>query len=128
MEKMNKLKFTLCLLLGFIIITSCVRVRSISYEQDFRESKPNNHTIEIFDVNDIDREFKVIGEVTANGPNYRTDKILEKLRAEVREMGGDAVIDFETGSSGAGVINSGTGVYNEDARQVIKAKVIVWID
>lgn len=125
---MNKLKVGLCLLLGFVMIVSCVRVRSISYEQDFRESKPDNYPVEILEADNIEREYKVIGEVTANGPNYRTEKILEKLRAKVREIGGDAVIDFETGSSGVGVINSGTGVYNEDARQLIKAKVIVWIE
>jgi|GEM_PF-5412283 len=128
-KPMKKLiKSTAILIGGFLLIISCVRVRGLSYEQNQRKSKPDTYQVEILESDKIEKNYKVIGEVSADGPNYRTDKIMEKLRSEVREMGGDAIIEFETGTAGVGVINNGTGTYNEDAKQVFKAKVIVWTE
>lgn len=123
---MKRIKIALFVSLAFATLTSCIHINKISYEQNAREPKPDNYPIEILQSDKIQKEYKVIGEVSANGPNNRTEKILEKLRIETRQMGGDALIDFESGTLGEGVMTNGIGVYDEDAKQTMKAKVIVW--
>lgn len=128
---MRKLHVGIILILVFTVLSSCVRVRAISYDEVDRKPKPTNFPVEIIDSESIEKEYKVIGEVSGEAINAKSSQaILEKLRTKVREMGGDAMIELERGNSGAGYYNAsaGSAVYNSNAKQNWTAKVIVWVE
>lgn len=117
------LKFIALLLL----ITSCTNTKSIKYDTVNRSPKDANYEMEIIDKSDIERDYKVIGEISIKASNLTsTKKMLEKIKDRAKKMGADAIIDLTTGSIGSGSFNGTTGVYSEDSKQLWKAKVIVW--
>lgn len=123
-----------CLSIVFIfglisIIASAVSTRSIPYETVNRPPKPDNYLIEILDVLNITRPYKVIGIVEANvGKKHNVADTIEHLKKEARRMGGDALIHLQIQRvTGAGVVISigKTSPYGS-LREIWSAKVIVW--
>ncbi|MEQ8526067.1 hypothetical protein [Gracilimonas sp.] len=116
----------LLILFGALILVSCIRVQAVNFDQNQRDSKPDSYVMKILQVEDIENEYEVIGEVTANGPSNRSEKIMEKLRDRAKEMGGDALIKFESGNAGTGSMTNGIATFDETSKTVYKAQVIVW--
>jgi len=125
----NKLK-AFIVLLSLIALIDCVRTRGIRYETLYREPKPANFPIEIYESSDITRPYKVIGIIQANaGKLHSTKDTIRKLKAEARKMGGDALIDLSFGASkGRMITKTQTGYVSGSAREIWTAKVIVWIE
>lgn len=111
-----------------VLISGCVSTRSIRYETIVRPPKPSDYPIEILDLSNINRPYKVIGIVQANaGKLHSTDDTIEHLKAEARKMGGDALIDLQQGTSKGGVIVPAGDMYvYGNVREIWSAKVIVW--
>ena len=118
-------------LLGLLIVLlawGCVKRQSIRYETIVRPPKPEDYAMEIVDSGNITVSYRVIGLVQVDaGKNYNVEKAIEILRDEARKMGGDALLDLEQGPSTGGVFVpiGDTYIYSQ-ARQIWKAKVIVW--
>lgn len=121
---MNKNTIIIAVLL---ILMACTNTKSISYESSTRQSKESEYVMEIFDSSNIDREYKVIGEISIKaGKITSTKKIMKTLIDRAKKMGADAVIDLRTSSIGGGSYDGSTATYSGDAKQLWKAKVIVW--
>jgi len=125
---MTKITQKFAALLILVIISGCVRTRSIRYETIVRPPKPLDYPIEILDRANINRPYKVIGVVQANaGKFHSVEDTIEHLKAEARKMGGDALIDLQHGPSKGGVIApAGNMYYYGNVREIWSAKVIVW--
>jgi hypothetical protein len=125
---MTKISQKFLTLLIIVLILGCVSTRSIRYETIVRPPKPSDYPIEILDLSNINRPYKVIGIVQANaGKLHSTDDTIEHLKAEARKMGGDALIDLQQGTSKGGVIVPAGDMYvYGNVREIWSAKVIVW--
>ena len=125
---MTKISQKFLTLLIIVLISGCVSTRSIRYETIVRPPKPSDYPIEILDLSNINRPYKVIGIVQANaGKLHSTDDTIEHLKAEARKMGGDALIDLQQGTSKGGVIVPAGDMYvYGNVREIWSAKVIVW--
>ena len=78
------------------LIAGCVKVKTVPYESEPRAPKSADFPIEIIDVHDIDRPYKVIGLVQANaGKKHSVEDTLEKLRDAARQMGADALLGLQ---------------------------------
>jgi hypothetical protein len=115
----------LCLFCG------CVYSRSIKYETTSRAAKAPDHPMEIVDSVAATRPYKVIGQVQANaGKLHSVDDTLERLKAEARKMGGDALLDLQQDPAkrgGIAPIGAGFSV-DDNLREIWSAKVIIWTD
>ena len=110
-----------------ILFSGCVNVRSIPYENKLREPKPESYEIEIVDVKDIYRPYKIIGLVDANaGKRHNTQDVMQKLKNAAKQMGGDALIELQNQPIGGGLPIQGGTMYSGHIRDLWKAKVIVW--
>jgi hypothetical protein len=108
-------------------LAACVNTRSIPYETISRPAKPDNYPIEILDVVNISRPYKVIGVVEANaGKNHSPPDTIEHLKQEARKMGGEALIELQRGAGAAMLIPSGNAYVYGNVREIWAAKVIVW--
>lgn len=118
----------LALLIAAVVISGCVTVRSIPYDTTARQPKPNDFPIPILESNSTNRPYIVIGVVQANaGKLHDPRDTLEQLRQAAREMGGDALMDLQQGSSGSTVVEPmGNGFVAANPREIWSAKVIVW--
>jgi hypothetical protein len=113
-------------LIIIILLSSCVRTRVIVYETTPRTPKPSDYPIEILDIANIDKPYKVIGVVKATPKGRRSpEAILEKLRTKAREMGGDALIDLTIGEGDKVIIPTGN-LFVVKRGETWTAKVIVW--
>lgn len=110
------------------VLLGCMSVKSIPYETTTRPAKADTYAIEIYESKDIKRPYKVVGIVQANaGKRHSVADTIEKLRAEARRMGGDALIDLTNQPIGVGLPTSSGGmIYSGHVRELWKAKVIVW--
>jgi hypothetical protein len=110
------------------LLSACVSTRSIQYETITRPPKSADFPMEIFDLANINRPYKVIGVVQANaGKRHSTADVIEKLKNEARKLGGDALIDLQQQPIGAGIPTSQGGmIYSGHVRDLWRAKVIVW--
>jgi len=115
-------------LLIIFLISGCISTRSIRYETIVRPPKPPDYTIEIIDIANINRPYKVIGVVQANaGKLHSTADTIDYLKAEARKMGGDALIDLQQVPSKGGVIApAGNMYFYGNVSEIWSAKVIVW--
>lgn len=110
-----------------IILLSCTNTRSISYDQTYRPIKSSEYQMQIFSVDDIEKDYKVIGEIMVKANKWTsTTKMMAKIIDRAKKMGADAILDLETSSIGAGSYNGTTAIYSGDAKQLWKAKVIIW--
>ena len=111
-----------------IMLFGCVSVKSIPYETNPRDPKPDNFPIEIFDSKDLTMPYKIIGIVQADaGKKHSVADVLQKFRSLARRMGGDALIDLTNQPIGTGIPTSKGGiVYSGHVRELWQAKVIVW--
>lgn len=124
--------YKLLVLPALFFLSSCSLFRPvaypIAYETTLREAKPNDHAIEILDAENIEKEYKVIGEISILGdPFSSSQEMKEKLFEEARKMGGDAIIDFESdfvSSSSHSKLNDG---HKKTTTIIWKAKIIVWV-
>ncbi len=104
-----------------------VNVRTIPYESAPRSPKPQDYIIEVIDIKDIDRPYKVIGVVDANaGKKHDTADVLGKIKEAAKDMGGDAIIELQSQPIGGGVPYQGGMVYSGHIRDLWRAKVIVY--
>lgn len=125
----QKTKITI-ILFFIILIASCVKTRVIRYETIYREPKPANFPIELYESNNITRPFKVIGLAQANaGKLHSTKDTIKHLQNIARKMGGDALLDLGIrDSTGRMVSRVGYGYVSGSAREIWTAKLIVWLD
>jgi hypothetical protein len=120
---MNKLAIVSLLL----FLAACVNTRSIPYETQARPAKPDSYPIEILDVLNISRPYKVIGVVEANaGKHHDPADTIENLKKEARRMGGEALIALQRGAGAGMIIPSGNTYLYGNVREIWAAKVIVW--
>ena len=120
---MNKLAIVIALL----FLAACVNTRSIPYETHARPVRPDSYPIEILDVANISRPYKVIGVVEANaGKNHPPADTIENLKQEARKMGGEALIELQRGAGAGMIIPSGNIYMYGNVREIWAAKVIVW--
>jgi hypothetical protein len=128
-----------CLSIVFIfglisIIASAVSTRSIPYETVKRPPKPDNYLVEILDVSNITRPYKVIGIVEVNaGKKHNVADTILYLKKEARRMGGDALIHLQIQrvADAPGLVisfgkTSGKTSDYRSLREIWSAKVIVW--
>jgi hypothetical protein len=110
------------------LIVACVTTRIIRYETIYREPKPSNFPIDIYESSNLNRPYKVIGIVTANaGKWHSTQDTIEQLKKVAREMGGEALMDLGFATSDGRIIQrTATGYVSGSARENWGAKVIVW--
>ncbi len=125
---MTKISQKFLVLLIIVLISGCVSTRSIRYETIVRPPKPSYYHMEILELANINRPYKVIGVVQANaGKLHSTEDTVEHLKAEARKMGGDALIDLQQGPSKGGVVAPTGNMYvYGNVREIWSAKVIVW--
>jgi hypothetical protein len=115
----------LALYVTLLFISACVHAKAIRYETTERPSKPDNFSIEIFEAKHIERPYKVIGLVEAESGGS-IEKIINRLKAEARKMGGDALIELHQQPIGAGIPSQGGTMYYGHVKDLWSAKVIVW--
>ncbi len=84
------MKNTIIVLLSFLVISCAPRVNYLGDEY-----APTSHVDIFFDEVDIERNFKVMGLISANNSNNTfnsLDKIKEKMVEEARMKGADAIL------------------------------------
>jgi len=128
---MNKKKMGLSILIFLIImlITDCIPSSGIRYETIVRQPKPSNYPIEIVDLTNANRPYKVIGVVQAEKKIYGLKATIKQLKIQARKMGGDALLDLhkEVSSDGGMMIPAGgLLLFAKGEKEVWTAKVIVW--
>jgi hypothetical protein len=113
-----------------VLALGCVSTRSIRYEAVGRASRPKDAAIEVLDLHDICRPYKVIGIVEANaGKLHNNEDTLNHLKKEAGKIGADAITELDVGE-GSGVVAApagGTWVAGRP-RKNWRAKAIVWQD
>jgi len=111
-----------------LLFTGCVNTRVIRYESIVRQPKPQNYPIEILDIANIKRTYKVIGIVQVNaGKLHSVEDTIEHLKNAARKMGGDALINLQQGPAKGGVVAPAGNLYvYGNVREIWSAKVIVW--
>lgn len=129
---MHNHKTLFAFLLAGLLFSGCFRyhkVQSIPYESDSRSPKSIDYPIEILDDSQINSEYKIIGEVTLFGSAFSdTNKMRTDLFHEALQMGGDAIIDFETSLVTESDYNKHLNKKSTSNTIMWKAKVIVWQD
>jgi len=110
-----------------LILTGCVSVRAIRYEAAARPPQPDC-TIDILEAKDVNRPYKVIGQVEAAADErINLAKVMNKLRDAARKMGGQTLLDLQHQAVGLGVpISQDGSLYLGYVRDLWSAKVIVW--
>lgn len=119
-------------LLAGLMVSGCFRihkVQSIPYESNSRDPKSADYPIEILDTSEIDTEYKIIGEVTLYGSAFSdSNKMRNDLFNEALQMGGDAIIDFETSLATEKDYSELQKKKTTSSTIIWKAKVIVWLN
>lgn len=114
------------LLIALLILTGCVSqgANILRYDQTTRQAKPTDYSIEILDRENIDREYKVIAQVSDAITNvYESEQlIMNNLLNAARKLGGDALIDLETET----IDTSYDWIPSKET--IYKAKVIVFTE
>ena len=113
-----------------VLLTGCTYGNRISYETT-RRAPTNPAAVEVFDVKDVKRPYKVIGVVTSD--SWYMHSALKACRAEAAALGASAIIDFgpNGNTSGVGVANPvGAGAWGVGSsyNTGFAAKAIVWQD
>lgn len=99
-------------------------VQPLPYESTERESKPNDYPIEILNSENIDADYKIIGEISIVANLFTSStKMRTELLNEAREMGGDAIIDFKSNFSS----EKDEHGHNQVNATIWTSKVIVWL-
>jgi hypothetical protein len=126
-QSIKPVGFIATLIIIAALITGCVNVKTVPYETEPRAPKPKDFPIEILDAHGINRPYKVIGLVQANaGKKHSVEDTLEKLRDAARQMGADALLSLDNKPLGAAIPSQGGVIYSGHARDLWKAKAIVW--
>lgn len=127
-NQMNLLLKIPSVFISLALLVGCVSVKIVPYETQERLPKPTEFPIEILELKDITKPYKVIGIVQINaGGRHSVTDVLEKLRVAARRLGADALTDLNNQPIGAGVPVSGGGtIYSGHARDLWTAKAIVW--
>lgn len=129
---MHNHKTLFAFLLAGLMFSGCFRihkVQSIPYESSSRSPKSVEYPMEILDNSEIDSEYKIIGEVTVFGSAFSdTEKMRSDLFNEALNMGGDAIIDFETSLTTETDYSKQLKKKTTSNTIIWKAKVIVWLD
>jgi hypothetical protein len=123
------------LLVGIVLISAslfsgCMSVRSYYYHGCYREPRPEGASVEILEPQEVNRAYRVIGEVEAKA-NRGTDivKVMERLKRAARRMGGEALVDLQYQSKGTGIpVTRDGSTYVGYVRDFWRGKVIVWED
>ena len=115
------------LLLVGVAIAGCVSSKAIQYSASGRLPKPKEFPIEIIDMANVKRPYKVIGLVQVDaGARFNLTNPIERLKGEAKKLGGDALIELQQQSIGVGTFSRSGGTYGGHARDLWTAKVIVW--
>lgn len=125
-------------LLPAVLLTACatVSIDSTRDEAQHRPPKPRDHSVEVFHDAIPDRPHKVIGSVVARvkhspkGDAYwPDDRILDRLKEEARQLGGDALIGLATDQqAGGGTYVAPPATVLTGSSTIWSASVIVWLD
>ena len=113
-----------------VLLAGCTYGNRISYETT-RRAPTNPAAVEVFDVKDVKRAYKVIGVVTSD--SWYMHSALKSRRAEAAALGASAIIDFgpNGNTSGVGVANPmGAGAWGMGSsyNTGFAAKAIAWQD
>lgn len=112
------------IILGTVNCVSLMTVQPLPYESTERESKPNDYPIEILNSENIDADYKIIGEISIVANLFTSStKMRTELLNEARGMGGDAIIDFKSNFSSEKDKNGN----NQVNATIWTSKVIVWL-
>jgi hypothetical protein len=111
-----------------VAISGCTYGNRISYETT-RRPPTNPASVEVFDVKDVTRPYKVIGIVSSD--SWYMHSALKACRTEAAALGANAIIDFgpNGNTSGVGVANPmGAGALGMGSsyNTGFAAKAIVW--
>ncbi|MEQ9265899.1 MAG: hypothetical protein RLN81_11795 [Balneolaceae bacterium] len=112
------------IILGTVNCVSLMTVQPLPYESTERESKPNDYPIEIHNSDNIDADYKIIGEISIVANLFTSStKMRTELLNEARGMGGDAIIDFKSNFSSEKDKHGN----NQVNATIWTSKVIVWL-
>ncbi len=121
--------FKVSLILFFLFsVIGCVTTRVISYETTYRDPKPFDFPIDIYESNNLTKAYKTIGIVKANaGKLHSSQDTINRLKILARQMGGDALLDLGIEAHDGRVIQrTSYGYIGYSPRQIWFAKVITW--
>ncbi len=113
-----------------LLLAGCTYGNRISYETTKRPPT-SPASVEVFDVRDVKRPYKVIGIVSSD--SWYMHSALKACRTEAAALGADAIIEFgpSGNTSGVGVANPmGAGAWGVGSsyNTGFAAKAIVWQD
>lgn len=112
------------IILGTVNCVSLMTVQPLPYESTERESKPNDYPIEILNSENIDADYKIIGEISIVANLFTSSsKMRTELLNEARKMGGDAIIDFKSNFSS----EKDKHGHDQVNATIWTSKVIVWL-
>ena len=118
---MTLMKFIL-LAITSLFLSSCTLGNRVSYDGKNRPTKQLDQ-IEVLDMNDIQKKYKVIGLVSSRSAYLHS--ALKSCRKEAALLGADAIVNFgPDGGGGMGVV-AGSGVI-VTANMSYSAKAIAW--
>lgn len=110
-----------------MVLTACVKVNGTSRYSTEYTPKPNNYPIAVFEENNINRAYKVIGAVSAP---VESDQIageaINRLKIKARNLGGDALLGLRKERVSGSVELAIGGVRYRSQKLFWSAKVIVW--
>ena len=118
---MNLMKIVILAIMS-LFLSSCTLGNRVSYDGKNRPIKQLDQ-IEVLDMNDIQKKYKVIGLVSSRSAYMHS--ALKSCRKEAALLGADAIINFgPDGGGGMGVV-TGSGVI-VTANMSYSAKAIAW--
>lgn len=92
-------KHTLFVIFILFLFSACnTGARVLSYDNTRYPAKPDDFNIQIIDRDDIDKDFKVIAQVSDDVATvYDSEQqVIFNLMEAARNLGGDGLIDLET--------------------------------
>jgi hypothetical protein len=91
------------------LVSGCTSVTYTPYVTTLRSPREANAPIDVFPKGTTPpRKFTVIGRITGGGGvTVSGDALLEEMRKKARELGADAVVNYEQHMGEAGTVGAG---------------------
>ena len=126
----RKINLFYIIIAWLIILIGCTpAIRSSRYTEEYIPPKPTNYPIRVYRTTLPTCPFEEIGHVSARQRNklITMDSVMDALRDQAREMGGDAIIGLsEDDQTQGGVISGGSIILDRDP--VLSGTVIRFTD